>query len=177
MNYFYFKVIGSVDPRILDHLFRTLPFSIPCKVLAGGDYPLYAFVPERDQYHARKIIESLSQEVPADCEKLVGVTDIDLCTPVLTFVFGEARLGGTIALVSLRRLKPEYYSLPPDPALVVERLSKVCIHEIGHCFGMVHCNDSKCVMHLSSTIAGVDEKKEKFCQKCSGFLERIIRKE
>lgn len=176
MKYLYLKTIGTVKQGILEDLIRSLDF-LPFKVIKENDYPLFAFESRRNQYYAKKIIEHLILNIPADCEKLIAITDIDLCTPVLTFVFGEAQLGGTAAIVSMNRLKQEFYSLPANNGLLVERLLKVCLHELGHCYGLVHCSNSKCVMYLSNNIISLDNKGKEFCVKCEEFFDKRIRKE
>jgi len=176
-KYIYLKAIGSVEPSILEDAVKSLSSISPCRIIKDHEYPLFAFEPKRNQYYARKIIERLVCGLPPDCEKLIGVTDIDLCTPVLTFVYGEAQFDGRVALVSLNRLRQEYYDLPSNNELLVERLVKVCTHELGHCYGLFHCNDPKCVMHLSNNILGIDSKKRTFCVRCADFFNKRNRKE
>ena len=72
------------------------------------------------------------------------MTDADLFIPVLTFVYGEAQLGGRAAVVSTARLAVEQGR--HDPALVAERIVKECVHELGHTFGLLHCDTPGCVM-------------------------------
>ena len=66
----------------------------------------------------------------ADGAKILGVTDLDLFIPVFTFVFGEAQLGGCAALISTRRLRQEFYGLPPDTGLLFTRAEKEAVHEL-----------------------------------------------
>ena len=47
--------------------------------------------------------------------RLLGVTERDLFVPVLSFVYGQAQLGGRVAVVSLARLRPEFHGLPGWP--------------------------------------------------------------
>ena len=94
------------------------------------------------------------------------MTDKDLCIPILTYVFGEAQVGGTAAVVSLARLRQEHYGLAPDRPLLLERLRKECLHELGHTFGLVHCPLRECVMHLSNTVVDVDTRGGEFCTGC-----------
>ncbi len=177
VKYIYFKAIGSVEAPILEDLAKSLDSISPCKIIRDNEYPLFAFEPKRNQYYARKIIDKLVCGLPPDCEKLIGITDVDLCTPVLTFVYGEAQLDGNVAIVSLNRLKQEFYNLPPDNALLIERLLKVCTHELGHCYGLFHCSDPKCVMYLSNNIMSIDNKKRSFCVRCEDFFGKRNRKE
>ena len=46
----------------------------------------------------------MESRLPPDAAKALALTDADLFIPILTFVFGEARLGGRAAVVSSARL-------------------------------------------------------------------------
>jgi archaemetzincin len=96
---------------------------------------------------------------------------VDLFIPVLTFVFGQAQLDGPGAVVSTYRLRSEFYGLPGDEGMLVERAIKECVHELGHSFGLVHCQDYGCVMHASSSVDEVDIKGADFCRRCGATLK------
>jgi archaemetzincin len=130
--------------------------------------PAFAHHPERNQYHSTAIIEHLARLNGSHEELLVGVTELDLYIPILTFVFGEAQLGGTIAVVSYHRLTQEFYGLPSDPALLTERLVKEAIHEVGHTTGLTHCDDYECVMAATHAVEWLDLKGAAFCGECRG---------
>jgi archaemetzincin len=113
----------------------------------------------RGQHSSRTVLAWLAGSVPAG-GRLLGVTDVDLFVPVLTFVFGEAQLGGRAAVVSLARL------VGADSAVVRERLIKESIHELGHTFGLVHCASPTCVMTRSPGLTAVDRKGPRLCTDC-----------
>jgi archaemetzincin len=173
MKSVYLKVIGHTQAALLETLRESLCglMAVPVKIIEQYESPQYAFDPKRNQYYARKIIERLMATIPHDCEKLIGVTDIDLCTPVLTFVYGEAQLNGTIALISSYRLRPEFFNLAPNDTLLGDRMTKECIHELGHCYGLFHCNDTHCVMFFSNSVVSIDNKRKDFCRKCRQFFD------
>ena len=179
MKYIYLRSMGNVKKTALDSLMDSLGSLLPFefKKLEDADYPLFAFDPRRNQYYARKIIESLGLFLPLDCEKLICVTDADICTPVLTFVYGEAQLGGSVAIISLHRLRQEYFYLGANNALLEDRLVKECVHELGHCYGLFHCNDAQCVMFFSNNILSIDNKQKDFCMNCKNFFDLKARKE
>jgi archaemetzincin len=120
-----------------------------------------AFDAARGQHSSRVILAWLAGRVPPGHAKLLGVTDVDLFVPVLTFVFGEAQLAGRVAVVSLARLRSG-----PDAHLVADRLAKEAVHEVGHTFGLVHCASLSCVMARSAGLAAVDRKRERLCPDC-----------
>jgi len=164
---------------------RVVPCGVPAAPLVGAaakalSYELrapttiadqkidatFAHHPERNQYHSTAILEHLARLSADHRELIVGVTDLDLYIPILTFVFGEAQLGGTIALVSYHRLTQEFYGLPPDPVLLEERLMKEAVHEAGHTAGLRHCDDYTCVMAATHAVEWLDLKGSAFCADC-----------
>jgi len=104
---------------------------------------------------------------------VLGVADSDLFIPILTFVFGEAQLGpadATAALVSMYRLRQEFYGMPPDPETLSARLLKEALHELGHTFGLRHCADYRCVMSSSPSVENIDLKLAQFCPACANGI-------
>lgn len=112
--------------------------------------------------------------MPNDGIKILGITEVDLCTPVLTFVSGEAHLEGVAAVISLARLRQEFYQLPANKTILINRVIKEAIHELGHTFGLVHCSDSQCVISFSPNVLSVDHKGNNFCLSCQEILVRRI---
>lgn len=159
--------VGGVDGRLLDNVSKALAreFRTRCAV---GEAPLdaaFAHHPERNQYHSTAILERLSR-ANGEKEVAVGVTNLDLYIPILTFVFGEAHLGGSCAVVSYHRLRQEYYGMPADGALLSERLVKEAVHEVGHTVGLTHCDDYACVMAASHSVEWLDLKGASMCDEC-----------
>jgi archaemetzincin len=130
----------------------------------------FAYDTRRRQYASIPILEMLSRECPADARKLLAVTARDLFIPVLTFVFGHAQLGGRVAVVSLARLRQEFYGLPADDAVFRDRSAKEALHETGHLFHLVHCSNPRCAMSLSTGVRQIDRKDAAFCADCRGRL-------
>jgi archaemetzincin len=112
------------------------------------------------------MMKMLGQHAPRDASRVLGVTDVDLAIPMLSFLFGQAQFDGPIAVVSLCRLHQEFYGLPPQDGLLRERAVKEVLHELGHTFGLVHCAETACVMSLATHIELVDIKAEQYCPRC-----------
>jgi archaemetzincin len=102
---------------------------------------------------------------------VLGITDQDLFIPILTYVFGEAQLGGAAALVSTARLVDGVERA--GRRLLVERLSKESLHEVGHAFGLVHCGHERCVMSRSPAVREVDQKAAELCEECRSRLDEL----
>jgi archaemetzincin len=132
----------------------------------------FAYDAGRKQYGSIAVLEMLVRLCPDDAGKLLAVTERDLYVPVLTFVFGQAQLGGRAAVVSLARLRQEFYGLAPNRELFVERAAKEALHETGHLFGLVHCADRSCAMSLATNIRQIDGKQAAFCAPCTARLRR-----
>ena len=153
---------------VLDELAAGLArrLGVSCHVskeeLDGG----FAFDTFRRQTYSTAVLARLAQAPLPEGTALLGVTEADLFVPVLTFVFGEAQLPGRAALVSMHRLREEFYGLPPDAGKLRERLLKEALHEIGHTQGLRHCGDWRCVMVSSHAVEKLDVKEDDFCAAC-----------
>lgn len=121
------------------------------------------------KYNSTALLLYLSkhERVPENTLKILAVTRLDLYSPIFSHLYGEAQLKGKCALMSLYRLRPEFYNLAPDPDLFLSRCRKGAIHEIGHTFGLTHCSDRNCIMYPSSTIEDTDTKSESLCPACT----------
>ena len=125
-----------------------------------------AFSTERKQYFSSGII---AEAIPLTSDlngKVLVLTEYDLYIPVLTFVFGEAQLNGKHSVVSVCRLHEEFYSGLSDDELLFKRTIKEILHELGHNFGLRHCDNWDCVMHSSPGIEEVDIKGSTYCSNC-----------
>ncbi len=130
------------------------------------------FNPVRSQYNANEIIQKLVTSA-AENNKIVGITELDLFIPVLRYIFGQAYLGGSAALVSGHRLHNSRYGLAEDPNLYFNRLLKCLIHELGHAFGLKHCLKLGCVMVSTTYVEEMDQKSDLFCHSCQAELTEL----
>ena len=138
----------------------------------GLPRPDEAFVAERGQCAAEPILRHLAT-LGGGSERVLGVADLDLFTPDLNFIFGQARAGGP-AVMALARRRPEFWGRPPDPALLREHASKEAVHELAHSYGLGHCQHPRCVMWFSNTLAETDAKSDAFCARHAEQLERAL---
>ncbi len=168
MSALHLLPVGIVDGRLLGDLRRDLAeaLRVRCEILDRRLDPDFAYHPERQQYYSTEILSRLESAVAPGCWRLLAVTAADLYMPILTFVFGEAQLNNTCAVVSLHRLRQEFYGLPSDGALLRQRLLKEAVHELGHTLGLTHCRDYDCAMAPSHSVEWIDLKGEGFCNEC-----------
>ncbi len=125
---------------------------------------------DRRQYHAESLLAKLAGEHPGHGCRVLGVAGVDLYAAGLNFVFGQADIVLGIAVISLCRLRQEFYGLPADEQLFRSRALKEAVHELGHTFGLGHCPDRRCVMHFSNSLADTDWKSASFCTTCQPRL-------
>jgi archaemetzincin len=145
---------------------------MPSAVMPPRDIPEYAFLPTRKQYDAGRILKKLEEGRPSGRLRL-GITALDLCLPILTYVFGEAHVGGYLAVTSLFRLARRPDGSRVSQALLFERFSKVVLHETAHALGLEHCRVKGCLMCFSVDLEHLDLLTLTFCPGCTRDLVRF----
>src|SRR5215813_4285699 len=96
MKHLHLLPIGSVDAQLLEWLAQSLheKFRMPTEILLPALDPAFALHAERQQYHSSELLARMQNYINDDTWRLVGITQLDLYIPILTFVFGEAQMGG-----------------------------------------------------------------------------------
>jgi archaemetzincin len=160
--------VGTVDARLLEWLRQALyeKFRVPAEILQPALDPAFARHAERQQYHSSEILGNMQRYITSSTWRLLGVTQLDLYIPILTFVFGEAQMGGASAVVSYHRLQQEFYGLPGDLDLLANRVLIESVHELGHTLQLTHCQDYQCAMAPSHAVEWIDIKDSGFCETC-----------
>jgi len=168
MSYIDIVPIGKVDETLLlflrQNIFQT--FKIEPRVRNCRFDLSSVYDPVRNQYNSSGLLLQLISDPGPETLKILGVTELDLFIPIFTFLFGEAQLNGTGALISTHRLHNQFYGIPENKELLRNRLLKEAIHELGHTFGLIHCFTLKCVMKSSTYVEEIDQKPINFCKLC-----------
>ncbi len=141
-------------------------FQLPVKTKEGHlDLSLY-YDPSRRQYDGYRLLKEIDMGFAKEKNKTIGLFNVDLYIPILTYIFGQAYLNGKSGIVSIYRLRNERYGIFKDEKILISRFRKEVIHELGHTFGLLHCYDPICVMRSSTYVEDIDQKYHMLCHKC-----------
>lgn len=160
--------VKSIAANILGYL------HLDTLILPAMEHPMYAYNERRHQYDAGAMITAMESLSFPQCDKIVGVVDLDLFIPIFAHVFGEARQGGRAALVSISRLKPPSLTSQEALNLQMERAAKVALHELCHLYDLHHCMEGLCLMHFSGGLEDLDQTPLYLCRYCSLYLRDAL---
>lgn len=183
----YLQKIGKLDQSLLinlkSHLERELfEFNIRVKInedqitLTDSEYNK-----SKEQFNASKILKKIKKEFPnKDFFRILGILDEDIYSKNYNFIFGLANMRSGVALISLTPLREKFYK---ETSIlyrkhetredIEDRIFKEAIHELGHTFGLRHCNNP-CIMRSSNSLKETDEKLPEFCKSCLNLLKGVL---
>lgn len=145
-------------------------FGYPVRIKEGHIDTAEFYDPGRRQYNGIPLLKEVDATRPPDANKVLGLFSVDLFIPILTYIFGQAYLNGKSGIASTYRLRNELYGMKQSEQLLQDRFSKVCIHELGHTFGLIHCQNFSCVMRSSTYVEDLDQKDSGLCEGCREML-------
>ena len=175
MNLVHLLPVGKVDMSLLRDLRAQIPrcLRVDCEIYPASLDAAPSYHAERQQYHSSEILQRMQSLVRPRDWRVLAVADVDLYIPILKYVFGEAQMGGPCAVVSVHRLRQEFYGLDRDDGLVSQRLLKESVHELGHTLDLHHCQDYLCLMSSSHSVEWIDLREGAFCDSCRSQVESI----
>ncbi|MFH0929592.1 MAG: archaemetzincin family Zn-dependent metalloprotease [Candidatus Aenigmatarchaeota archaeon] len=164
--------VSIIPQRVLDMVQSEIEtvLRIKCRIMPKLAIPEDSFNRWRKQHNAGTILTKLSSESAVKfIDKsipTVMLIDSDLYYEGLNFVFSLENPTISCFIVSIARMRPEFYDEKPDINLLAERATKEVIHEIGHHLGLRHCTNMECVMCFSPSVGDIDAKQKYFCESC-----------
>jgi archaemetzincin len=159
---------GYFEKELLEMVVNDVEreFSLPVKI-QDGHLDLSEFYDSaRRQYDGNKLIKEIDFRFASDTVKILGIFNVDLFIPILTYIFGQAFLNGRAGIASVYRLNNERYGIKANGQIFVDRIRKEVIHELGHTFGLIHCKNPDCVMRSSTYVEDIDQKSHHLCNQC-----------
>ncbi|MCP4228885.1 MAG: hypothetical protein GY771_01885 [bacterium] len=156
--HYYIVPLGDIpeDDVLFAGTILEAAFDVDYEVLEAIEFPDETYMPERGQYDALAFLEIYEQ---GGNDKTVYLTSENITRPDKEFVFGLAFRPGTVAVVSAYAMKG-----------VQSRLAKTLIHEVGHNYGLKHCENRKCVVSATDGNYDIDCQDVIFCEDCAAEL-------
>lgn len=160
--------IQPVDLAVIDRVRGPLEemYQRPTMIASPLPAPKYAFNPTRGQYHSASILKRVQAARIDSWDCAIGIGNMDLFEPETPFIFGEADRSTRSAIISLRRLWPEFSSPEQRRELMQKRLMSEAIHQVGLIRGLAHCPNNRCVMFQSTCVQDTDKKGVSMCANC-----------
>lgn len=163
------QTLGNVNQSCVNEVKKTLESFYGAKVIIKSriEFSNDILSPSKSRYDASKILTKYNSN-----EVLLILTEKDITHKKGTNpewgIFGLGFCPGKTCVISTFRLSK---NVTQDK--MIERLTKVAVHEIGHNMGLDHCtNSEKCLMNdARGTIKQVDGEKIWFCDKCKNSLK------
>jgi archaemetzincin len=184
----YLQKIDNLDQSLLVNLKTRLErelekFKIGIKIndcivtLTDSEYNI-----SKKQFSASKILKRIKDEVlMKEYFRILAILDEDIYSKNYNFVFGSANIKSGVALISIKRLREEFYKETTTlyrkhetKEDIDNRILKEAIHELGHTFGLKHCKNL-CVMQFSDSLKETDDKPSKFCITCLDILKEVLK--
>lgn len=168
--------LGRFEKDFLERLAKEVSIVFGIDVKTSTEYHDITsyFEPARKQYDANRLLHFIHREYAGNSLRTIGLFQVDLFIPILTFIFGQAIYNGNAGIASIYRLRNEQYGMPGKDRLLFERFKKVIIHELGHTFGLIHCHVPSCVMRPGTYVEDIDQKKQAFCKKCQSMIDKVL---
>ncbi|MHC5056171.1 MAG: archaemetzincin [Planctomycetota bacterium] len=131
------------------------------------------------QLRSDDVLRHLALKVPRDAVARVGITSDDLyaCAPSggsMNWVFGMGDARMRAAVCSSARFSWRYPGQPAD-ATPRRRFYKLAAHEIGHVFGLAHCQKYACGMNGSNSLRESDATPLHLCPECLAKISGHLR--
>jgi archaemetzincin len=141
-------------------------------IIKEGHLDLSEFYdPVRRQYNGSKLLTEVDSSFSAQNTKSIGLFNVDLFIPILTYIFGQAYLNGNTGIASAYRLSNERYGMVSNDIYLLDRFKKEVIHELGHTLGLIHCHVPSCVMRSSTYVEDIDQKSTSLCINCRNSID------
>ena len=104
---------GYFEKDILDRTAEAVTHEFHCSVnMKEGHIDLSEFYDAaRRQYNGNTLLSQIESTSFPDSLKILGLFNVDLFITILTFILGQAFLGGRTGIASLYRLSNERYGM------------------------------------------------------------------
>jgi len=159
--------------------FAAIWFDLPVRTLEMADLPEKGWHRERTwgrQYETGWFLDRLLPgRRPREAVCTFAVTMADLYPDEdWNYVFGEASLRDRVGVWSFARYFPGFWrqeATKDSDTQALRRALMVVVHEMGHAFGIEHCQDYACAMNGSNSLEESDTQPLRLCPPCLRKLQ------
>ena len=124
---------------------QTLAFTGPHLTPGAGNYAPLDFLEI-----------GLAEKLERDLPFLLIVTEVDLSSSSLAYTLALPSQLTNIAVISTRRLSPDFWGDASDPEQTAMRLARLMLHSFGHLVGLDHERDRANVMYPLEGVQDLD---------------------
>lgn len=149
----------------------TAPFpdtAIPARVAAG-----------HHQYDARALLLHVAGQLPANAHSMLMLVNVDLHVGTTQqYTYGWSTLHERLGVVGFSRFDPSFHggAAPEDlQGTILRRALRVAVHEVGHLFGIGHCQAFRCAMNGMAHLVELDAIPLHLCPLCLRKLHHVAR--
>jgi archaemetzincin len=177
-RFIYLQPLGEAlpdeDVAMVSEALRAF-YGLEVRALPRVELPAAAWYAPRRRWRAERILEFLDGRLPADGERVLGLTAADISTTkgkVFDWgVLGLGSLGGRSGVISTFRCRRG----ARNAQHARERLAKVAVHEIGHTRGLDHCPTRGCLMEDAEGRVATSDREYDLCPICRTRLIKLGR--
>lgn len=168
--------VGDVSAEVLSLAVSVVEdgFGVDARLSAPMKDISAAFNSKRKQFRADALLGILAKRKTVGSLRCIGVVEEDIYTEGHNYVFGVASENVGCCLISVLRLGGRFWGMEDDAELLALRTKKLILHELGHTFGLKHCQDG-CVMAFANSLMELDRLSDGFCPECTERLKRALR--
>ena len=120
----------------------------------------------RSQHYASIILQKLERIKANSKEQIVAVCEEDIYLPDEAYVLSHYDTVSGTAVVSLNKVRQEFYGLPEDETKVYDRLFKLAVQQVALLSEVAGCRNPVCVNHYSMNMMDIDHRGSRLCDIC-----------
>ncbi|WP_298913767.1 matrixin family metalloprotease [uncultured Algimonas sp.] len=176
--------LGEGDPQgftelvdgALKRFSRDIADQLPDLSVETSTFSTPHLVPEGGGYNALDFVQlGLGEKAERGLSFLIIVTDVDLSPSKTSYTLALPSRITNIALVTTRRLNPDFWGETRDTDRARERLSTVLIHAFGHLLNLNHSDEPNNVMAPIKGVETLDRMTEFTSEQLSEIRETLPR--
>jgi len=165
-----FDYVEDWIPEFLAEFIRD-KYGLACQILPKEPVlPPEFFVPAIQAYVNSWAIEHLFDRLPADGKWILGITSLLLWSySEQALTQGSGSPERKTAVFTTARLGLCLHCFQTLPAYVRYQLINITMHELGHVFGLPHCNNKHCIMTVGWMAPPLD-----YCDACRAKVDAYL---